>query len=190
MQEEGTRTCLIISLANILHYSNCRHHAALLHHKRFKFEDSSGLWKELNAYLLSMSPLLYNKGIKLKFEDLSRNYYYNPLITNVKGSDGKKDHSIGIYNGMIFDSNVEYPMKFSLDALSLCCSDGNKKFEFVGFHQTHQFTKYEDYVSKYSQGDKVQIKKSKRNMKNSLRWEKKKQRAMEEQKTCLPTQLE
>jgi len=90
IQEEGTHTCLIVCLANILHFSNCRHHAALLHNKRFKFEDSSGLWKELNAFLLFLSPLLLNRGIKLKFEDLTKQYYYNPLITNVEGSDGKK----------------------------------------------------------------------------------------------------
>ena len=165
MQEEGTHTCLIVCLANILHFSNCREHAALLHNRRFKFEDKFDVWDEVNEYLLSLSPLLSSRWIKLKYEDLFRQYHYNPLITNVKGSDGKKDHSIGIYQGMIFDSNVECPMKLSLEALSLCCSDGYKKFDFVCFHHTFKFTKFDDYVNKFGQEDKVQMKKSKKTLK-------------------------
>ena len=79
------------------------------------------------------------------------------MITNVKGLDGKKDHSIGNYKELIFDSNVEYLLHLSLDALSLCCSDGKKKCDFVRFHLTYQFTHFDKYKTIYNSGEKMQI---------------------------------
>ena len=68
MQEDGSRTCLIMSLSNILHFSDCKHHAMMLHNQRTKLQDKIGICSQVNSYLLGLNSYLINKKIIFNFK--------------------------------------------------------------------------------------------------------------------------
>ena len=133
MQEDSSHTCLITLLSNILHFLDCRHHAMMLHNQRTKLQEKIGIWSQVNSYLLGLRSYLMSKKISLSFEQLKSEHFYTPIITGVQGSNFKKDHCIGIYKGLVFDGNIEYPLILGWDALSLCCSDEKKNENLLSF---------------------------------------------------------
>ena len=44
------------------------------------------------------------------------------VVALLKGSDGKEQHSVTIYDRWVFDSNFDYALPLSKEALDLCCS--------------------------------------------------------------------
>ena len=91
-------------------------------------------------------------NIKLSMGDfLQSNLYQNPVITCVKGSDGKVDHTIAIFQGLIFDGNFTLAIPLSQNALDHCCSSDLAKCKFVGFLNSFYFPYFEKYVIEFEQ---------------------------------------
>src|SRR5215207_7508343 len=59
-QKEGERTCLVISLANMLYYCSSRDHATQVFNRQNSFKDTADLWFKLNKFLVKMCPQLNN----------------------------------------------------------------------------------------------------------------------------------
>ena len=43
-------------------------------------------------------------------------------VASLRGSDGKEEHSVTIFDKWVFDSNFDYALPLSKEALDLCCS--------------------------------------------------------------------
>ena len=175
IQKDGERTCLVVSFANLLHFCNSAQHANKLFTQRFQFCDKIGVWQELNRFLNILSPQLHTKKIGVDYNQLLSEFYDFPICTGLEGSDGKRDHMVTIYKGMIFDGNFDHPIHLSKEALSLCCSDENDQCDFIKFHSTYlffAFAKYLDVVTKEVENDILE----KKRRRNELKQTKKKQK--------------
>ena len=100
---------------------------------------------------------------------LFEEYYYYPIVTCIEGSDGKKDHTVTIYKGQIFDGNFRNVLFVSREALDLCCSEDTKPCKFSRFHMSFIFENFEDYWFHNNDGDKKENKKLKQKKKNAKR---------------------
>ena len=97
-QKEGKRSCLLLAFANLLWYSKCRLHANLIFTQQ-KHWQKFDTRKIFYGALMEMSANLKSKEIVVNISLLQNKLRHFPVITCVKGSDGKEDHSIAIYSG-------------------------------------------------------------------------------------------
>lgn len=167
-QNDGDRTCLVISFANLLHHLNCRTHANLLFSQRIKLTERLDIWKLFFEFLEKLSGKLHMQGVILEYKMLLNKWYYYPIITCLEGSDGKRDHTITIYKGWIYDGNFKCALHLSQDALDLCCSEDDQKETFVRFHHSYTFVRFEDYLLNNSEGDIKDNKKEKQKAKKRM----------------------
>jgi hypothetical protein len=164
-QKEGERTCLNVSFANMLYYCNSQEHAMQVFNQRLFMEDRSQIWSYFNDFLKMLSPLLSSEKVSLEIESLHEEYYYLPVVTYLKGLDGKDDHTVTIYKGLIFDGNFTNALHISKNSLNACCSSNDQKATFVEFKDSYVFEVYGKYLNEYDNGDKMDKKRKKRNMK-------------------------
>ena len=108
-----------------------------------------------------MSSKLHTQRIQLEYDMLFEETHYFPIITFLEGSNGKKDHTIAIYKGLIFNGNFKNALHLSQEALDLCCSEDDQKALFVEFHWSYIFHHFEEYLFHHDQGNKIKNKKKK-----------------------------
>ena len=55
---------------------------------------------------------LKSKKVIITLNNFQKEYYSEPFVTCVKSSDGKEDHTVAIYTGLIFDGNFSHALLF------------------------------------------------------------------------------
>ncbi|HEY9300870.1 MAG TPA: hypothetical protein VIQ31_31800, partial [Phormidium sp.] len=167
-QKEDDQICMTTSFANCLYYCTCQDHAGQVFNQQ-KLGNKPDAQKLFKEYLLKLSPLLKVKNLKnLTVEMLKTTYFDNAVITCIKGSDGKEDHSISIYNGWIFDGTFSHALPLCRESLDHCCSSDDNKCEFVDFVNPFYFLYYASYVDDFGQGDlKIKAKEKRRRKKKA-----------------------
>lgn len=166
-QKEDENTCLTISFSNMLYYCNLQEHANLVFTQRKKFEDCINVWTIFNAFLVKLSPYLQCVKINSELESLQEEHFFTPVITCLKGSDGKMDHTVTIYKGLVFDGNFPYALPLSDQSLNICCSSKEQKVLFVEFRNSYIFDLFDKYLDIYDKGGKNDWKHAKRNKKKN-----------------------
>jgi hypothetical protein len=158
-QQEKTRTCLTTAFANMLWFCNCRDHSSVIYtaHKLCKHPNALVLFKEK---LFEMSRQLKCTNVKITLEDLHGKLFYKPVVTCVKGDDGKEDHTIVIYKGYIFDGNFTHALPLCPRALDHCCSSQEKSCKFVEFVKSFYLHLFEEYVTTSNNQKKKRKRKS------------------------------
>ena len=53
------------------------------------------------------------------------------VVASLRGSDGKEEHCVTIFDKWVFDSNFDYALPLSKEALDLCCSAEDTHDQFV-----------------------------------------------------------
>jgi len=111
---------------------------------------------------MEMSANLKSKEIAANISLLQNELRHFPVITCVKGSDGKEDHSIAIYSGWIFDANFTHALPLCQESLNECCSSDEVKCTFVCFLQSFYFEYFGTYVTAHNDGDRNEKKRAKK----------------------------
>lgn len=58
VQIENERTCLITSIASLLHYAGAKEHASQLFNLKHKLQETTEIWDQLSQCLMSLSKML------------------------------------------------------------------------------------------------------------------------------------
>ena len=153
-QPVGSRICLTTSFANCFYFCDCRNHAGMVfnNQKLTLRPDAMHLFKE---FLVTLSGLLKHKNlVQLEISQLSSDFYNQAVVTCIKGSDGKEDHTIAIYSGWIFDGTFTHALPLSRESLDHCCLSDDVACHFVSFVNPFVLPYFEEYVKKHNQGSK------------------------------------
>lgn len=153
-QPKKSRICLTTSLANCLYFCNCREHGGKVFNQQ-KLCSMPTAVVLLKEYLVSkLSILLKCQNVEnLELSQLQTEFYNKAVVTCLKGSDQKTDHTVTIYSGWIFDSTFTHALPLSKESLDHCCSEDESRCEFVDFVNPFVFTTFDSYVEQCRQGD-------------------------------------
>ena len=116
-----------------------------------------------------MCPHLLNQRFDLRLDHLPDNFETCAVLTCLKGSDGKEDHTVAIYNNLVFDGNFAFALPFNKDLLDLCCSGDGKQCSFVLFETLYCFHLFQTYLKANNEGPPGVNKKKRKNMKKRKR---------------------
>ena len=97
------------------------------------------------------------KKIDVRNYDILKNGENDLVLASLKGSDGKDDHCVTVYGSWLFDSNFDYALPLTKEALDLCCSAENTQDKFVSVNEAR--------ICQYA----MDIKKKKHKKKNKKR---------------------
>ena len=92
------------------------------------------------------------------------------VVASVRGSDGKEDHCVTIYDKWLFDSNFDFALPLIRESLDLCCSaeDTKETFQSVGKARVCKYEDILDLKTKNHGRKKKKKKKKKNNQKTGL----------------------
>jgi hypothetical protein len=147
-QKEDENTCLMISVAYLLHECGACEHASFLVNDRLKITKSTKYWTKFQEKLCSFSTKLKLQETKLQLDNVLQGKVTNPIITCVRGSDFKENHSVVIYNNWIYDGNFKTALPLTKESLDECCSTDKKKCSFVAFVKTYILQHFDAYLKK------------------------------------------
>ena len=60
--------------------------------------------------------------LKVSQYDILKSGKNQLVVALLKGSDGKEDHCVTVFDNWVFDSNFDWALPFSKEALDHCCS--------------------------------------------------------------------
>src|SRR5688500_7996968 len=73
-----------------------------------------------------------------------------PIITCLRASNGKVNHTVTIYNIWIFDGNFDYALPLHQHSLDLCCSTDYENFTFEAMIQTFILEYFKQYLKAHA----------------------------------------
>jgi hypothetical protein len=86
------------------------------------------------------------------------------VVASLRGSDGKEEHCVTIFDKWVFDSNFEYALPLSREALDLCCSSEETHDQFVSVTEA-RLCRYADVLDSKKQKQFAQAMTKKRKKK-------------------------
>lgn len=69
-----------------------------------------------------------------------------PIITCLRASNGKEDHTVTIYNDWIFDGNFSNALPLNQKSLDICCSTNEENFTFEYMLHTYIMPLFPKYL--------------------------------------------
>ena len=115
-QPKGSRTCLTTSVANLLFYCNCWKHAGKVYNAQ-KMCKEPNLLTLFKRKLMQYLHYLKSKKVTITLNNFQEESYSEPIVISVKGSNGKEDHMVAIYTGLIYDRNFSHAVPLCKKAL-------------------------------------------------------------------------
>ena len=134
-QDDGSKTCLIKSLASALAYLNYSKVASELNSKSRKFSGRTDSWDIVFQWFYNewqcFQPKNYNHNDKIDLLTLEPSKT-KIIVAGLVGSDGKTDHVVAITDNWIFDSNVSQALPLTEEGLNTSCREsGDNVTQFV-----------------------------------------------------------
>jgi len=167
IQVEGERTCLITSLASLLYFVNSREHASELFNSKGCIQEQTNVWEQLQIYLTQLSGLLKLQKIDYSHQNFKKINPEIPIITCLRASNGKEDHTVTIYKNWIFDGNFIQALALQKESLDICCSTNDESFLYESMLHTYIIPYFNQYLQKFVCADqkkkKYEKKKKKKN---------------------------
>jgi hypothetical protein len=144
IQPYGESSCVLICLANALHYINdwtgrdelVKQIPASLDYD--KFSEFAQSRKAFAAYLMNHRVKGYTTTLKTNFDVLHDKSIW-PTLCILKGSDKSVNHAIAVVEDLIFESNSPHAMKLTRENLDWCCSSSDMDVKFVGVPYAYKF---------------------------------------------------
>lgn len=128
--------------------------------------------KQFCKFLFKIHTYLKATKVKLDFHALKYELYSYPVVTCLRGSDKKEDHTVVIYNRWIIDGNFSHALPLSRTALDACCSTDDEPCTFESFVSSFYFKHFEYYINLFGEEDDPQ--QAKRDKRNATKRRKKK----------------
>jgi len=107
----------------------------------------------LNAY----SNMLKLKQVNYSQMDIGKIDPCIPIITCLRASNGKEDHTVTIYNNWIFDGNFSHALPLQKESLDLCCSTDEEIFSFESMIHTYISAYFKQYLNANAQKTKQEL---------------------------------
>ena len=116
------------------------------------------IWDVLSCYLIKLSKLLKLESVDYKdklIEDIDPNTL---LITCLRASDGKEDHTVTIYKNWIFDGNFSHALPLNQESLDICCSSDEKTCLYEFMLHTYMLPLFDQYIALFGKSIKMEKK--------------------------------
>jgi hypothetical protein len=129
--QQGERnTCATSSIASCLHHLGFKDTAVWIEDfgKSFVADQTKDQHKIMNAMIFHVQQSIHEftknwnvQKIKVsEFDIWNDENRMNPKLLQILGSDGGVGHALTVYNGMIFDSNLEFAVDLTVLNLEFC----------------------------------------------------------------------
>ena len=152
----------MFSFASALHHVGARHAASILYRSSKQIVDRSDTVKRFSEAVRKSDNTLY--FVKLKASSYN---IYDPMdnqlvVVALKGSDGKEEHCVTIWDKWVFDSNFNFALPLNKESLDLCCSAEHSHEQFVSVGEARLCHFYDALDSKPKQQPQTSQRKRKR----------------------------
>ena len=134
-QKPTKQTCMVYSFASALDYIGARQAGSELYRKSNMFVNKSDAIQKFSVAARQIDEHLRFKKIDVRNYDILKNGENDLVLASLKGSDGKDDHCVTVYGSWLFDSNFDYALPLTKEALDLCCSAENTQDKFVSVNE-------------------------------------------------------
>jgi hypothetical protein len=132
LQKEGERTCMVYSMASVIHDMGAKQLASEIRNAGKKFEFKVNAFGHFLSFLQRKHRALNARRENKTLFDLLSVPKDCLVMACIKGQDGKEDHCVCVYNEWIFDSNFDKAIVLSDEGLGICCSSVNETTRFDG----------------------------------------------------------
>ena len=163
-QEEGQNTCLVYSFASALDHIGAKQAAFVLYRKSQKIINRIDTVARFCVAVKETDKHFNFVKLKPSSFDILHPVDNQLAVASLRGSDGKEEHSVTIFDKWVFDSNFEYALPLSREALDLCCSSEETQDQFVSVAEA-RLCKYTDVLDSKKRKQQAQAKSSKRKKK-------------------------
>jgi hypothetical protein len=144
-QQQEQHTCIFSSAASALHHYDMTEYAKFIHNLTTTSLVESNIFQFFLQDVLRKHKTRHFDAINAKkrgftWETLDVKYVY---IAQLKNQTGDCTHTIAIYNGWIFDSNLSYAIKLNKENLDWCSASDNSLCQYsecTGFLTLHCLT--------------------------------------------------
>jgi hypothetical protein len=141
--QKQLNTCVFSSFASALNHAGFVEHAARVNLAGIdRFFKSAKPMQDLCQFVrgeLGLGLHITKFGRNTTVRDLAAGTSEKIVLVLLHGSDQRSDHVVAIYNGLIFDSNVEMAMPFCRENLDYCCTDSTGEPSFSHFVKGYTF---------------------------------------------------
>ena len=127
-QPPNDKICLVVATCNLLQFLGKTILAKTFFSKTEEILTAGNPWNTFCDLLQKVTKGLEARRQKKSELDLKTDE--GPLISAVKGSDGKDNHVVAIYQGWVFDGNYPNALVQRTESLDMCCDS-----TFVGVGQ-------------------------------------------------------
>jgi hypothetical protein len=141
LQKEGKRTCMVYSFASAVHHMGWHQIASQIRNVGKKYEFKIGAFGRFANHLPRILKKFKTSKQNASTYDLLEGRMNCLILASIRGTDGKEDHCVTIYNGWIFDSNFNNALTLTKQSLDLCCSTMETKCNYDGCAQLSIFKK-------------------------------------------------
>ena len=149
-EQNGQPSCVVCSLASALHASGDIFYSELVYSwlndsltitTGKRTDGKMCVYRDRMDFIAEKSrrtPRVYKVKVR---GSQGFGFYTSPFsadvhLCEVVGMDNARDHVVGLWNGWIFDSNLNYALPYSKESLDWCSGGGEYKCEFKHFGKT------------------------------------------------------
>ena len=121
----------MFSFASALHHIGAKQAAFVLYRKNGKIIDCCDTVKRFAVAVKECDKQFRFSTLKVLAYDILDPVDNWLVVASLRGSDGKEEHCVTIYDKWVFDSNFDFALPLTKEALDLCCSSEETHDLFV-----------------------------------------------------------
>ena len=162
-QEESQNTCLVYSFASALDHIGAKTSTYVLYRKSGKIINQCDTVARFSGAVIDSDKHFRYVKLKASSYNILDPVDNQLVVASLRGSDGKEEHCVTIFDKWVFDSNFEYALPLCRESLDLCCSSEETNDQFVSVGEARLCT-YADVLDlkKQEQQAKATTKKRKK----------------------------
>ena len=137
--------CFLFLFASALHHIGARQAAFVLYRKSLKIIDHCDTVKRFSGAVKECDKHFNFSKLKVSTYDILDPKENQLVVASLRGSDGKEEHCVTIYDKWVFDSNFNFALPWTREALDLCCSSEEATDSFVSVNEA-RLCRYADVL--------------------------------------------
>ena len=153
-QEEDQNTCLVYSFASALDHIGAKTSAFVLYRKSGKIINRCDTVARFSVAVKDSDKHFNFVRLKLPSYNILDRVDNQLVVASLRGSDGKEEHCVTIFDKWVFDSNFEYALPLCRESLDLCCSSKETNDQFVSVGEARLCT-YADVLDSKKQEEQA-----------------------------------
>ena len=140
-QKDNERTCMVYSMASIMHYSGDTSAGAWMRNRAKRYLSDPSAFRSFVRDVRHHVKLLKTASMVGPDYNILSDNLSGMYLVQLRGSDGMEDHCITVSDKWIFDSNFKNALPRTKESLDLCCSSDEVPCQFVTCVNVEHFPK-------------------------------------------------